>query len=214
MYKISTENLEESIENAQENVESAQKAYNRAVGKKEELIVKSKVSGTVGSLEVTAGDMVRNGDTIADVYSSDTVSLEVPFQASEVRSTWVGKKADVYLTSSKKTVKGKVTSVGTASAAGTGNNNGTANAAQMTGSTVMVQIEIPVSSSAKAGLNAKATVAGKDSVDSAKLCRIQIGTLTSTTEGTIKSLNIKKGSTIKKGNTVLTVSSDSVSDAI
>lgn len=158
--------------------------------------------------------MVRNGDTIADVYSSDTVSLEVPFQASEVRSAWVGKKADVYLTSSKKTVKGKVTSVGTASAAGTGNNNGTANAAQMTGSTVMVQIEIPVSSSVKAGLNAKAAVAGKDSVDSAKLCRIQIGTLTSTTEGTIKSLNIKKGSTIKKGNTVLTVSSDSVSDAI
>lgn len=111
LYQISTKDVENSIKAAKLSVRRAQKNYTDVKDNLNDLSMTSKESGYIKKLYVKKGDKIQAGTTIADVYDNDTMYIDVPFNSSDVKSSWVGEKAVVYMDGSMEQVNGKITEV-------------------------------------------------------------------------------------------------------
>ncbi len=207
LYQFSTENAEENIKSANLGVKQAQQSYSDAVESKkksaDDRYLTSDQSGYVKKLYVSAGDKIVAGTTIADIYDNKTMVLEVPFNAADVKKSWTGGAATVYVGDESERLRGKVVSISPTDAVLDGN---------MVVTYVTIEVKNP--GGIAAGATGTARISGVDCNSEGTFSVKSEGTLLAGGSGTIAKLNISEGGYIEKGATYLVLKDGSVGDGV
>ena len=207
LYQFSTENVEDSIKSAQLGVEQAKQNYNDAVDSKQptkdNLSLISDQEGYVKKLYVSAGQKITAGSKVADVYDNTTMSLEVPFNASDVKNSWLGNRANVYVEDEGERLRGTVTNVDPTTTT-------------LAGNMVVryVTIEVINPGGIAAGMSGSASIGSVDCNTAGTFSVKSEGTLIADGSGTIDSLKIKEGKYLNKGDTYLVLEDATVGDSV
>lgn len=207
LYQFSTESVEDSIKSANLGVRQAQQSYSDAVESKkkstDDLTLTSDQEGYVKKLYVSAGDKIAAGMTIADIYDNTTMVLEVPFNAADVKKSWVGGRATVYVGDESERLRGKVVSISPTDAVLDGN---------MVVTYVTIEVKNP--GGIAAGATGTARIDGVDCNSEGAFSVKSEGTLTAGGSGTIAKLNIREGGYLRKGAAYIILKDGSVGDGV
>lgn len=207
LYQFSTESVEDSIKSAQLSVEQAKQNYNDALDSKKQtqdnLSLVSDQEGYVRKLYVSKGQKITAGSKVADVYDNTTMSLEVPFNASDVKNSWIGNRANVYVGDEGERLRGTVTKIDPTTTT-------------LSGNMVVryVTIEVVNPGGISAGMSGSASIGSVDCNSEGTFSVKSEGTLIADGSGTIDSLKIKEGSYLKKGDTYLVLEDATVGDNV
>ncbi len=207
LYQFSTENVEDSIKSAQLGVEQAKQNYNDAVDSKQQtkdnLSLISDQEGYVKKLYVSAGQKITAGSKVADVYDNTMMSLEVPFNASDVKNSWLGNRANVYVEDEGERLRGTVTNIDPTTTT-------------LAGNMVVryVTIEVINPGGIAAGMSGSASIGSVDCNTAGTFSVKSEGTLIADGSGTIDSLKIKEGKYLNKGDTYLVLEDATVGDSV
>ena len=207
LYQFSTESAEDAVRSAELGVRQAKQSYEDAVDAKKQstdnLSLTSDQEGYVKKLYVSAGEKIAAGSKVADLYDNTTMSLEVPFNASEVKRSWIGNRANVYVGDESDRLKGTVTAISPTSQTLAGNMVVT-----------YVTIEVLNPGAIAAGMSGTASIGGVDCNSAGTFAVKSEGTLVADASGTIEKLNLKEGKYLNKGDTYLVLKDASVGDSV
>lgn len=207
LYRFSTDSVENTIKNADLSVRQAELTVSDAKKSKSEttknLSLKSNIDGYVSKLYVKEGDVISAGTQVADVYDNTRMVLTVPFNAADVKSSWVGNTAKVYVSDEAQSISGKVTKV----AATTQNQSG-----NMVTKNVTIEVKNP--GALAAGMEATASIDGVDCNSEGTFAVKSEGVLSAGASGTIQSLNVEEGDYLSKDEVYLVFEDSSVSDSV
>ncbi len=222
LYQIDTDNLDNQMDNAkttldraeknlskaedsyadaQEKLSEAQADYNEANKKYGSANIRATESGMIKTLYIEEGQMIQKGAQIAEIYDNSTMLLTVPFSASEVNQSYVGKTAKVTIDSTNETVTGKVTNVSNIDEVLSGNR---------LVNQVTIQVKNPggitTSTAATASIGSiYSSAEGTFSVQTQKV-------ITSDVTGEIDNVKVAIGSKVKEGDVLFTLTAGSVDD--
>lgn len=224
LYQITTNDLDSKINSSQTSVERAKEAYenskdkysesinkyNKALADYEDaskeysdLTIKTDKSGIVKKLYVKKGDKIQAGAQIADIYDNSSMLLEIPFNASDVSASLVGKTAKVEIVDSNEALEGKVTKVSNIEEVLSGNRV-----------VKIVTIELKNPGGITTTTTATASIGNMDSSSEGTFRVLEEGILIADKAGKINSLNIEEGDRIAEGNTVLVLESNTYKDQL
>lgn len=224
LYQITTDDLDSkidsgqtSVERAKENYKNAKTDYQEAVDKYNEalndyneaakeygdLTIKSDMTGIVKKLYVKEGDTIQEGGQIADIYDNSYMLLDVPFNASDVTSSLIGKSAKIEITDNNETLSGKVYKVSNIEEVLSGNR---------VVKTVTIKVKNP--GGITASTTATASIGNKDCSSEGTFRPLAEGVLTANKTGKIHSLNIEEGEKISDGDTVIVLESNTYKDQL
>lgn len=203
LYTIDTKNVENSIKTAKLSVEQAENAYDEAVKSREQLVLKSNISGYVKSLKVKKGDMVSAGTPVADIYDNTVMYLTVPFNASDVNNSWIGKGAKVYVGENEEMMSGTVKEVSPTTES-------------LSGGRIVKQVKIAVKNHGglSVGLNGYAKVGSIECNDEGTFAVKEEGVLLASGTGEIETLSLKAGERVSDGEIYATLKGDTVESQI
>lgn len=203
LYSIDTKNVENSIKTAKLSVEQAENAYDEAVKSREQLVLKSNISGYVKSLKVKKGDMVSAGTPVADIYDNTVMYLTVPFNASDVNNSWIGKGAKVYVGENEEMMSGTVKEVSPTTES-------------LSGGRIVKQVKIAVKNHGglSVGLNGYAKVGSIECNDEGIFAVKEEGVLLASGTGEIETLSLKAGERVTDGEIYATLKGDTVESQI
>lgn len=207
LYQFSTENVESTIKSAQLSVEQAKQSYNDAVDSKQQtkdnLSLISDQEGYIKKLYVSAGEKITAGSKVADVYDNTTMTLEVPFNASDVKKSWIGNRANVYVDDEDERIRGTVTAIDPTTTT-------------LAGNMVVryVTIEVINPGGIAAGMSGSASIGSTDCNTAGTFSVKSEGTLLADGSGTIETLKIKEGGYLKKGAAYLVLEDATVGDSV
>ena len=207
LYRFSTESVEDSIKSAQLSVDQAKQSYNDAVDSRQQtqdnLSLISDQEGYVKKLYVSEGQKITAGSKVADVYDNTTMSLEVPFNAADVKNSWLGNRAKVYVEDEGGRLRGTVTNIDPTTTT-------------LAGNMVVryVTIEVVNPGGIAAGMSGSASI-GSVACNTAGTFSVKSeGTLIADGSGTIESLKIKEGKYLNKGDIYLVLEDATVGDSV
>lgn len=224
LYQIATDELDNRIASAETNVSraeknyaKAEKRYNDAVRDYEKALedynealadygdgnLLAEESGIIKTLFVEEGDTIQNGMQIAEIYDNRTMVIELPFNASQVNQSLVGKKAEITLTDSFETLTGKVTKVSNFDEVLAGNRL-----------VKKVTIEVKNPGGLTSENVATANIGEIYSSEEGKFKPVTQTVIMADRVGKIQKLHIEEGSGIKKGDVILTLEKDAVEDQL
>ena len=200
LYEIDSDDAAANIEKAQISLNQAQRSYETTA---ENQTVQANSSGTLYTLEVKKGDEVSQGQTIATIRNDSTMTLTVPFPAEDAATFYVGQAAQVTLDGSFETLSGTVETVSGSEVVGTGN-------------TVTRKVTIAVQN--PGGLSASqvaaASVNGLGSAGNGTFTYQSESTVTASASGTVTAVHASEGSTVSKGQTLITLGGDDLEDQL
>lgn len=200
LYEIDSDDAAANIEKAQISLNQAQRSYESTA---ENQTVQANSSGTLYTLEVKKGDEVSQGQTIATIRNDSTMTLTVPFPAEDAATFYVGLAAQVTLDGSFETLSGTVETVSGSEVVGTGN-------------TVTRKVTIAVQN--PGGLSASqvaaASVNGLGSAGNGTFTYQSESTVTASASGTVTAVHASEGSTVSKGQTLITLGGDDLEDQL
>lgn len=200
LYQIDSSDANTNIEKAQISLNQSQRNYNSAV---EKAYVKATVSGSVYSLDVSVGDEVSQGQTIATIRNSNVMNLTVPFPADDVSSFYVGETATVTLDGSFETLTGSIKTISGSNIVKAGN---------------MIVRNVTVTVTNPGGLSnsqtATVSIGGVNCADSGTFSYQADSTVTASSSGTVTAINAKEGSSVKKDQTIVTLGGDDLENSI
>ena len=200
LYEIDSDDAAANIEKAQISLNQAQRSYESTA---ENQTVQANSSGTLYTLEVKKGDEVSQGQTIATIRNDSTMTLTVPFLAEDAATFYVGQAAQVTLDGSFETLSGTVETVSGSEVVGTGN-------------TVTRKVTIAVQN--PGGLSASqvaaASVNGLGSAGNGTFTYQSESTVTASASGTVTAVHASEGSTVSKGQTLITLGGDDLEDQL
>ena len=200
LYEIDSDDAAANIEKAQISLNQAKRSYENAA---ENQTVQANSSGTLYTLEVKKGDEVSQGQTIATIHNDSTMTLTVPFPAEDAASFSVGQTAQVTLDGSFETLTGTVRSISGSKVIGTGN-------------TVTREVTIAVKN--PGGLSntqvATASINGLGCAGNGTFTYQSESTVTASASGTVTAVHISEGSTVSKGQTLITLGGDELENQI
>ena len=207
LFQFSTENAQDSIQSAELSLEQAKLSYQDALETKEQneksLSLKSEQSGYVKKLYVEKGDTIAAGTVIADLYDNTVMVLTIPFNAADVKDSWIGKKATVEVGDEGELVAGKVTGVSSVTTTLSGNRI-----------VKDVTIEVKNPGGISVGDTATAEVAGVACNSEGSFAVKAEGTLLAAGSGTIETLALAEGKYVKKGEVYLTLEDATIGDSV
>jgi len=197
LYKLDGSDVSSNLEKAQLLLNQAQRSYEKAA------YAQSPVAGTVASLDVKTGDVVKAGQTIATVRDNSAMTLKVPFASDDAAGFYVGESASVILDGSFETLAGRVTAVSAADTVLTGNR---------------IVRYVTVSVTNPGGLTntqvATATINGCGSSENATLSYKAAEDVTAASGGTVAAVNVKEGGNVSAGQTIVTFASNAANDSV
>ncbi len=203
LYTIDSSGASKSLEQSQISLNQAQRNYASKLEDLEDLTVTASVAGRVLTLDVEVGDDVTAGQQVATIRNYDTMTLTVAFPADDADSFYVGQSATVTLDSTFETLSGTVSEIA-------------ANTTVLSGNMIVRNVTIDVSN--PGGLSttqtASAEINGVGSSASASFAYKDEGTVTASISGTVESISVSEGDWVNKNATILTLSSDTLSDEI
>ncbi len=197
LYQMDSEDIQRNITRQKRSVEKARLNYEDALEAVSDLNVKSEIGGVITNLYVSKGDKVNSGAKIADVVDKDTLLLSIPFGADDAKNIYAGQSAEVTLLDSLTSMNGRVTDVGT----GTYINS---YGVEVTD----VEIEVKNPGAVTEGTVATAVVGNYACYDSAALEYCNTKTITAKTSGDVVSISKKRGDSVSKNDTILTLESE------
>ncbi len=203
LYKIDSESVNKNIEKQKNSIEKAQLSYSDAAQSASDLNVKSDISGVVMNVYVSEGDNVQSGTKIADVTDSSSLYITLPFGDSDARSIYVGEGATVTLSGNLQTLYGTVTSV----SSGTYTNSYGVNVSD-------VEICVTNPGTVTEGEAATAMVGVFACYDSGTVKYKNSRTITAKTSGEVTAIRRKKGSSVKSGETIVSLKSTNASRSV
>ncbi len=203
LYQISTSEIENNMKTAELNVDKARLLYQDTLDKQADLNITAKENGYIKKLYVKEGASLQPGATIADIYNSDIMYLDLLFPSYEVKSSWLGKSASVIMEATGESIKGKVSNV--------------SNMEEVIEGGVLakkVTISVKNSGGIKAGDLAEASVSGVVCNSNGTFRAETEAALAAETAGTIAGISVKEGQWVEKGATLLTLSSKNLDSQI
>lgn len=200
LYRIDSSDASTNIEKAQLSLSQAQRSYNNTVKSQS---VTAEAEGQVYSLEVEVGDKVANGQTIARLRDSSVMTLKLPFPADDAQSFFVGQSAQVTLDGSFETLSGTVSAVSAIDTVSAGNS---------ILRTVTVQVDNPGGLST--GQAATAVIGGVSCAGSGTFSYRSESVVNASASGTVTALSIQEGDWVSKGQKLLTLGGDDLTNSI
>lgn len=197
LYQLDSSDVSSNLEKAQLSLDQAQRSYEKAV------YAQSPVAGTVASLDVKVGDVVKAGQTVATVRNNSAMTLKLPFASDDAAGFYVGESASVVLDGSFETLTGKVTAVSAADTV-------------LTGNRIVRYVTISVAN--PGGLTdtqaATATIDGCGSSENTTLSYKAAEDVTASSGGTVAAVNVKEGGNVSAGQTIVTFTSNAANDSV
>lgn len=124
LYKIDAKDVENSIARAELSVQQAQLSYNALLENKsdsmDDLQLKATADGVIQTLNVKAGDTVSAGMAVAVILDRDTMTLTLPFHASQAKTFSKGQSAAVTVGGTLETLAGTVDEISAVDEVGAG----------------------------------------------------------------------------------------------
>ena len=200
LFTLDSSDAQNNVDRANISVSQAQLAYQQA---KEGLNPTATISGTINELYVHNGDSVTAGSPIAKIVSSMDLSVDFLFPYAKSTDFYVGQPATVYAGNFDAPVSGTVESVSNSTSV---TSNG------LTAITVRVKIHNP--GSLTDSMTATAQIGSYGSYGQTPLTLGGSSTVYATASGTVQGLTKLAGSTVKQGETLCTVESETVRDQI
>ena len=200
LYQVDNSDASTNIEKAQISLSQAQRSYNNTVDTK---YIKATSGGVLYSLDVKVGDEVKQGQTVATIRDSATMTLVVPFPADDAASFYIGQNATVTLDDSFETLSGTVSAISGSDVVGTGN-------------TITRNVTIEVSN--PGGLSntqaATASIGGLGCAGSGTFTYRSESTVTASASGTVTAVHVPEGGTVSKNQTLVTLGGDDLDTQI
>ena len=203
LYTLDDSDAASSLEQSELALSQAQRSYVSQLDDQSKLSVTAPAAGRVYTLDVEVGDEVNAGQTVATLRDSDTMELKVPFPADEAAKLSVGQSAAVTLDSTFETLNGTVTAVNGSTEVLTGN-------VQVR----YVTIAVPNPGGLSTQQSATAAVGSVTSTASGTFAYQEERTVTAKVSGTVARLNVAEGDKVSKGQTLVTLTSDDLSDQL
>jgi HlyD family secretion protein len=220
LYQVATENLDSEIDTAQTSVDRAEKNLSKAQDSYEDALtdyndakadyeeakdkygnqnITSTEAGIIKTLYVEEGDTVQAGTQIAQIYDNSSMLLTVPFSASEVDQSMVGKKATITIETTDEELTGTVTKVSNIDEV-------------LTGNRLVNQVTIQVKNPGGLSTTTTATaVIGKLYSSGEGTFSVLTDTvLKAEISGEIEKLLIDEGSKVKEGDVIYSLSDQSI----
>lgn len=212
LYRIDSSSLQTQLDSANSTLERAQSKYQNTVSDYQEAAAQyqnrtfpSKYTGYVKTLYVEAGDKVNTGTKIADIYSDKKMELKIPFLTKDAASMVVGDEAVVTLEETLETLTGNVTKIQEMEEVLTGGR---------LVRYVTIEVENPgglsTSTAATAVVNGVSCAA--QATFEASVERELIYQLSESV--TIENLSISEGDAVSEGQTVFTMTAESVEEIL
>ena len=203
LYEIDSADAAGNIETSEMSLSSSQRSYQNALEQMSDLTVKAPVQGTLVSLDVSVGDEVNAGQTIGTIRDSSVMTLKVDFPSDAAQSFYVGQSATVTLDSTFETLSATVSHVSASDTVATGNS---------IVRTVTLEVQNPGALST--GQRATAEIDGIGSSSSSTFEYREERSVTAAVSGEVISVSAAEGDWLSEGQTILQLSSDSVSDSV
>ena len=197
LYALDSSDVSSNLEKAQLSLNQAHRSYERAA------YAQSSVSGTVASLDVKVGDVVKAGQTVATVRDNSSMTLKVHFASDDAKSFYVGQSASVVLEGSFETLAGTVTAISGADTV-------------LTGNRIVRYVTISVAN--PGGLTdtqaATATINGSGSSENATLQYRAAEDVVAASGGTVAAVNVKEGGKVSAGQAIVTFAANAANDSV
>lgn len=203
LYRLDSKDVEKNISSADVALQQSQLSYSDALKTKNDLYVKSDVSGIIRAIYVKKGDMVAAGTKIADVYDDRNLELTIPFNQSDIGNIYIGSQAKIKLNGSNEILYGTVSSINNASYVKPGN---------MLVQDVKINVANPGTVSVADTATAEIDAIACNDMGSFKYS-IEKSIFAKTT-GEVEVINIDSGNFVKAGQTFVTLKNDSIDTAI
>ena len=200
LYTIDSSDASTNFEKAEIAMQQAQRSYDKVVDRQ---YVRAEVAGVVSSLKVTKGDEVTSGQEVAVIRDSSKMLLTLEFPAADAANFSVGQSAAVTLDGTFEQLDGTVTSVSGTDALSAGNLL-----------TRTVTITVKNAGGLTTAQAATASINGVSSIGSATFAYQAERTLTAQASGTVTSINVQEGSEVAKGDIILGLSGDDLTESI
>ena len=203
LYTIDSSDAATGTEKAQLSLEQAQNSYDKAISELDKLNVKASAAGTIIELDVAAGDEIGANQTVAVIRDSSVMTLKVDFPADDAKGFYVGQWAVVTLDGSLESMPGTISKVSAVdNVLSTGQ--------------IVRQVTIDVKNPGGIAVSrvATAVVAGIESMDSGEFSYKTEKTIMAGVSGTVSAIKVAEGDTVKDGQVLATLTSDSLSDAV
>ena len=201
LYELDDSDLEDQIAQAELSLKSAQQSYNQSVAACGDLTVRAEAAGTVTALHLHEGDFVSAGTPIAEVSDRKSMTLTVPFSVEEAANISPGAAAAITFTTYSGTVSGTVQRVYDTPSALSGGREG-----------VYVEISFTNPGALAGGETAAARIGAAACMESAQVEAATAQTLYATQSGQVASLSIDTGSAVSRGDIIMTIENDSLTN--
>ena len=203
LYTIDDSDAATTLEQAQISLNQSERSYQNTVESLEDLTVTAASDGRILSLDVEAGDEVAAGQQVAAIRDSDTMTLTVPFPADDAAGFYVGQSAEVTLDSTFETLAGTVIEIA-------------ASTEVLTGNRIVRQVTIEVANPGGLSTTQTATAAinGVGSSSGGTFAYAAEAAVTAKVAGTVSSISVSEGDQVSKGQTILQLTSDTLSDQV
>lgn len=194
LYLIKSDDLDSSIQSAKLDIQKAEFIYNESVKKCNDLSVKAGENGTITQLLVEKGDIISEGDKIAEVIDNGKMVLKINFLKQDAEKIHIGDVANIIMSTNGVSLSGTVSYISTGSI---DNSFGIP----------VTPIEIVVNNPAaiKVGDKALANVLDYSCNSQGEFFSFSKTTVYSSASGTVKSINFKIGDIVSKNNVILNI---------
>ena len=195
LFSLDSSDAQSSVDRANISVEQAQLSYNQA---KEAVNPTATLTGTINELYVRDGESVSAGSPLAQIVASTDLSIDFLFPYADPSNFYVGQIATVFVGDFDDSIQGTVTSVSDSNAV---TSNG------MSGCSVRVEMKNPgiVSDS----YTASAVIGNYTSYGDAAIHMGASSTVYATASGTVRDMKKLAGSTVRQGEVLCTIDSES-----
>ncbi len=206
LYQIDSSDVGNGLERAQNSLAKTQRKYNDVVKQRDDLTVEAPISGKLSEFNARIGDTVGNGSKIAVIEDVDTLVLTEYYSDEYAGKIYAGQTATVSVSSQMLNLTGtvkEVSSVKRTSETGV--------------SCFAVTVSVKNPGSLKVGDSATCwlsnniypTITDDDGFEAANRKIIYSGVT-----GKVHKININNNETVKAGQTIMVMTSDTLDDEI
>lgn len=203
LYVIDSGDVQSQVNSARVALDMSREVARQSAAANADLITSSPYSGKVRKLYVSEGEFVSAGSKIADVVDDGDLILKIPFNSSDMGQITPGSRADVTLASNALSLTGNVTRV-------------YESAETITGYRIVNYVEITVKNpgAVSKGEKAFATVNGVACNSAGEFLNLTEKSVAAAGSGQIIALSIKEGDYVSKGQKLLRLKNDQVTNAL
>lgn len=203
LYQFDTSSTDIGLEKGKLSVNQSEINYNQALKKADDLIITAPCGGVVSGLDVKAGDDISAGSKIADINNSRVMKVVLPFNESQINNIYIGSAAEVTSSANMSSMVGTVTDKAAVATP------------QSDGSKLYdVTIEFTNPGAIIDGQIVGGAVNSMISPGYGNAKYSETGTAKADAEGTVSKVYHSNGDYVNKGDTLVVLKSDTVTDNI